>query len=287
MPFRAWCVAVAIGLTAASVSGTGYGQSYPQDPNRAEYPQNYSAIADLPFHVSSDGETADPGCDKGHDDRKSDLCAQWKAADAAADSAHVAWLQFWIGSTVSALTLLAAIAAAVYAGAAAHHTASSVTVAENLGRRGLRAYMDVHAAQWGHSDDKPPASLRDIQARITVRNAGQTPAKNVVITRREKTIGTFIATEAIILESIASARTDDSNFSVEAGGVVGYKIDNIANAEEAHALMTGEAHCYFMGRITYTDVFDKPQESTWCLRVENFGTDRVRIFPYKYGNRTT
>lgn len=287
MPFRAWCVAVAIGLTAASVSGTGYGQSYPQYPEHTEYPQNYSAVADLPFHPALDAPTSDAGCDKDHDDRKSDLCAQWKAADAAADSAEAAWLQFWAGSIIGILTLLAASAAAVYARAAANHTASSVSVAENLGRRGLRAYIDVHAAQWGHADDRAPASLRDLQARLTIRNAGQTPAKNVVLTRRERTIGASVVTEARILDAIASAEAADGSFSIEAGGVVGYKVDNIASAEEAQALITGEAHCYFMGRVTYTDVFDQHHESTWCLRVENFGTDRVRIFPYKYGNRTT
>lgn len=69
----------------------------------------------------------DNGCKAGKDDRSSDLCAQWKAADAASDAA---WWTFFaaittvIGVIVGGFTLVAAGFAALYAKDAA--TAASV-----------------------------------------------------------------------------------------------------------------------------------------------------------------
>lgn len=69
-------------------------------------------------------KAADPNlpCEKGKDNRRSDLCAQWKAADAANLAAQVA-LRVGIGGLlVGALTLAAAVAAALFARKAALET---------------------------------------------------------------------------------------------------------------------------------------------------------------------
>ena len=68
-------------------------------------------------------ETTD--CAKGTDDRRSDLCAQWKAADAAAQAADAADSTVtigWFGLALAAITMGAAIAAAYFAKKAAEHT---------------------------------------------------------------------------------------------------------------------------------------------------------------------
>ncbi|ESZ03437.1 hypothetical protein X736_25485 [Mesorhizobium sp. L2C089B000] len=54
------------------------------------------------------------------------MCAQWKAADAAQQSAN--WTT--IGAIVGAFTLAAAMAAAYYAKEAARHTQRSADIAE-------------------------------------------------------------------------------------------------------------------------------------------------------------
>ncbi|HEX8414682.1 MAG TPA: hypothetical protein VF637_12475 [Sphingomicrobium sp.] len=46
------------------------------------------------------------GCDQDTDDRTSDLCAQWKAADSAEESADWAARAFWLGGLGTALLLL-------------------------------------------------------------------------------------------------------------------------------------------------------------------------------------
>ncbi|MGD9811190.1 MAG: hypothetical protein AB7U35_07625 [Sphingobium sp.] len=67
----------------------------------------------------------DKPCSKGDDYRDSDLCAQWKAADAAKSAADAAWWIGGFGLLIGAFTLGAAVAAAIYARSAAIHTKTS------------------------------------------------------------------------------------------------------------------------------------------------------------------
>jgi len=72
-------------------------------------------------------------CKAGQDNRNSDLCAQWKAADAAKESADWARQSYWLilaGTVIGFMTFCAAIAAAIYAGQAAVHTRRSADIAE-------------------------------------------------------------------------------------------------------------------------------------------------------------
>ena len=77
-------------------------------------------------------------CKQGYGNRSSDLCAQWKAADASASAADAAWLVGAIGSVIGLLTLGAAAAAAIFARDAARHTESGAGQAE--GRQGCRRH---------------------------------------------------------------------------------------------------------------------------------------------------
>ena len=77
-------VVVAIGLG---------GLQQPYQPGRVDSGQASSGAqvpspAAPPSQPSPDIE--DPGCERDQDDRSSDLCAEWKAADAARSSANAA-----------------------------------------------------------------------------------------------------------------------------------------------------------------------------------------------------
>jgi len=94
-----------------------------------------------------------------------DLCAQWKAADAASDSAWWAWA----GGVLGMLSL-AGVCAAL---ALAFH---SNWIARDTAKRQLRAYIHVEGL-----------SIRDVsvgkipRGHVRFINAGQTPAYNVSI----------------------------------------------------------------------------------------------------------
>lgn len=80
-------------------------------------------------------EAKDQGCQRGLEERKSDLCAQWKAADAATSAANAAWVLGILGALIGAATLIAAAKAAIYAKEAARHTEAGA----NEARRGADA----------------------------------------------------------------------------------------------------------------------------------------------------
>lgn len=98
-------------------------------------------------------------CNPGDDKRDSDLCAQWKAADAATDSARWTYVGNWIGG-VSGLLVLVALGFAFEANKIARDTA----------KRQLRAYLTVEPG----GINIPENGMHRVP--LNVINNGQTPA---------------------------------------------------------------------------------------------------------------
>lgn len=98
-------------------------------------------------------------CKPGDDRRHSDLCAQWKAADAAADSAWWAWVSGLVGGG----SLLGVILALLL-------TFHSNWIARDTAKRQLRAYVSYQKLTLSEAN----MVTRNIQ--IEWINAGQTPA---------------------------------------------------------------------------------------------------------------
>lgn len=118
-------------------------------------------------------------CERGNDQRQSDLCAQWKAADAANKAAD---LTFWfgiIGSIIGFLTLSAAVAAAWFARKAARHGERGSDAAEEglahmrkTSEMELRPY--VHMVELVSEVEDSLLLLTDLALRL--KNHGSTPA---------------------------------------------------------------------------------------------------------------
>lgn len=109
-------------------------------------------------------------CERGFDNRRSDLCAQWKAADAAIEGAKWAMWTFF----VTAGAFIAAGAAAIYAQRAAIATERTADIARATGEAQVRAYLGVEKT---YIDS--PAGVKGATAlvRIGVRNSGNSPAR--------------------------------------------------------------------------------------------------------------
>ena len=106
----------------------------------------------------------EPACDPAIEKRDSDLCAQWKAADATADSASSTWWGIWI-SGLSGLLVLAAL----------YLTFRSNQIARDTAKRQLRAYVShVEYVMKHHHDSRGNLVNHDITAIWL--NGGQTPA---------------------------------------------------------------------------------------------------------------
>jgi len=165
-----------------------------------------AAIEKQPVATDPDG-----GCQPGHEDRQSDLCAQWKAADAAADSAYWTFWTFILSVAGLALgggTLFAAWRAAHWAKEAAKETKRTADLAESAanessgalviaernahatselaritaehGRMGLRAYLDIVSAEYSRDEASDKDGMICVGFNISIKNFGNTPAFNVI-----------------------------------------------------------------------------------------------------------
>jgi hypothetical protein len=155
-----------------------------------------NSLSDISASLKEANQRPDPNqpCEKGSDDRNSDLCAQWKAADSAEASSIWTERTFYLGvlgGIIGLLTLGAAAAAAFYARQAALHTESGanearraadaaeegLALANRTNEIQLRAYIRNVSESFTRSE--PDSTTLDFKFKF--RNVGQTPAKNVVV----------------------------------------------------------------------------------------------------------
>lgn len=179
---------LAVGLALA---GPGYGQeaSGDQQKTRNQIDTQLERIA-AAIEKQPVASAPDSGCEPGQENRQSDLCAQWKAADAAAESARWAFWTFFAtiaGLAIGGGTLLAAWRAAHWAKKAADHTqtgtieakraadAAEKSVAETrrIGEAQVRCYLSAEKARIVQLQDGK------IIAYCTIRNTGSSPAIDV------------------------------------------------------------------------------------------------------------
>jgi hypothetical protein len=107
-------------------------------------------------------------CEAGNDQRESDLCAQWKAADAADRAALFGGLSI-IGIVIAILLTL-----------------QSNSIARDTAKRQLRAYVSIHGYH--------ASMISRGTFEFTVKNAGTTPAYKVTVTYKfhlEDKVGNF------------------------------------------------------------------------------------------------
>lgn len=115
-------------------------------------------------------------CPEGTDDRQSDLCAQWKAADAAKQAASAAErsnIMGKIGLWFGAATTVAAIAAAFFAFRAAEQARRSADAAH----ADLRPWFSVEMSPTEFSS--LDSTNLDVTLGVKIRNIGKSPGRLV------------------------------------------------------------------------------------------------------------
>ena len=202
----------------------------------------------------------DRGCDQGKDERNSDLCAQWKAADAARDAAKYAFWSLWIGITGTVLlvwTLLETRKAAI---------------------REQRAYVRVEPAPSGSIEAGKPVCIP-----MNAINYGTTPAvdlsiMSVAVVRPPDWNWSnepgFDGTADQVRPRATLHPDSPFLFKVEMDGRLPKPI--------YESIMEGRAVVFARGTILYRDVFGKKRKTTF--QIEFHGRDeeidggrRVRI----------
>lgn len=114
----------------------------------------------------------DEGCEAGNDDRKSDLCAQWKAADAASKTVLIGWWQVGL----SFVTMLAAAGAVLYA----KHAADAARAANQFTRDAERPWIFVDSVfQIEGAEIAQDGKKIGMATKTTLTNEGSTIAVDV------------------------------------------------------------------------------------------------------------
>lgn len=184
-----WSIVAALAglaLSGASPPQANNAENAQATPNKVE-----PALSDIATSLRKANEPSplEQPCDKGDDQRSSDLCAQWKAAEAADSAANAAWVFGALGSLIGLLTLAAAAAAAYFARKAAVETekganaaigaVAETRAANEIARQAnewmLRPYVALtEGRDWS---EEPFSSESRLYFRV--KNFGQTPARNV------------------------------------------------------------------------------------------------------------
>ena len=214
--------------------------NYPNEERHQEYRYTDKDIADAQISARPDmpkSKKYKAPCEKPYGKDESDLCAQWRAAKAAENSAFWAKWGFWI-AIVGAVGIVAALLL----------TIDSNRIARDTARRQLRAYMVVDTVTGDIGSDGITARLRWI-------NCGQTPAFDV-----SGDVKLHISTEP---------NFDDISIRNQAkttvGAGKGFSISDALPYSEFENKSGDTEEIWFCARLVYNDVFGIEHKTEGCF----------------------
>jgi hypothetical protein len=193
-------------------------------------------------------------CEPGDDQRDSDLCAQWKAADAAANAAWWAAVGTWV-SGGSGLLVLAALYLAF----------QSNRIAGDTAKRQLRSYVNV-------SKFEPSAYCvgQAFSTRVHFSNKGQTPAHDVIVraylARRQLPLDTATLGDQPITgwgSKTTLANGDPLSANVRFGHSV--------SEDEIAAFRDEKIGIYVYGWVSYKDIFGEKHITKYRAALQQDG----------------
>lgn len=192
-----------------------------------------------------------PPCREGEDNRQSDLCAQWKAADAADSASRAAWVFGILGMLIGAATLIAAIKAAQYARKAAIHTETGANEAKRTADAAIEAVELTRAQSHPHiSVEELTCTIEKdvLKVTVTLKNAGQTSAERFyVYTSAQYTVETG--------EIERFERAMFKHGTLAPGSPTSVTAPLVLELERVHALKAGEAVVRVELNVPFFDVF--------------------------------
>lgn len=210
----------------------------------------------------------DPGCPDRKDDRHSDLCAQWKAADAAADASWWAMAAFYLGVAGTAGLLLSIhyTRRAVAAAAVANTTAREGIEAEKAAQRPWVIYDRLDVPWIRQAANQPPVS---VAFWMKWRNYGTSPAFQCYSYQEYKVVP-IEAPPPVFNREVEPPAT---YMAVGPGGEAsGYPIR--LTPQEYSDLCNNRVKVFYYNRIMYRDqhTLDKLRVSENCLCIVLHGS---------------
>ena len=230
--------------------------------------ENIAAAYDKQAERAERSQESNP-CKPGDDKRDSDLCAQWKAADAAADSAW--WAA--VGSFASAISTVLVLLALYLA-------FRSNSIARDTAHRQIRAYLSVENLE-------VRTTSTEIEIKPFIRNSGESPARDVIckIDMQFQLSGGWDPSlkEFAVFEDRQGDRTEGFGVIPKGGGVSpsGFLAWMVSNPQPISggipAIYKDGQGVYLMvyarGTINWRDVFNKEHEIHFSAYVSSWAVD--------------
>lgn len=276
MSFRAWCFAIAITL---ALSAPGHAQNVPasEDQPSAENAtadgQNQSAEHQSPTIAPT---TALQGIERAIRDLKAEIDQveqerqrenSRRDLDAQESMAHWAEWMFYAAFATTVLTtfaLWAIVRTLHHTKRAADSAQQAVKVTREVGRDQSRAYVHVERAEFSQSDDEAAEVDFACTVKLTVLNAGQTPAKRFEV---------YASCETTIPSRITEI---DRDACVHKGGwsALGAGKEITIYPRMTHARPVAKLHqVHVFGYIEYETFFGEAFQSEFS-HFRNFGVDQ-------------
>ena len=297
---RALACALALSLTAlVFMPPAVLGQDAPADEATTEETATEDAAAeDTPTEdtAAEDTATEDVAAEDAAEEKKawnvaapceniqhpyeSDLCQQWRAAEAAESSARLTRLLAWIAA-IATLLLMLMFVPLVMALQAARRTArddAPVPVSSGggggAGEEELRAYVDVDKLEFIET----PESEGVVKVKVVFRNSGQTPAFNIKSTAA---VGIRDVSNEDLLpvmrlperSALDSARPRLGRDATDTDIVTCESTPSLADR-----VMGGDATILVWGVVEYLDVFDRTHKTAFQYLCNADTLDTGQIF---------
>ena len=235
---------VALGLAGASLPPPEQQRGAQQTEGR-----NQTSAPTLPIRVVVENAEEDRGCEDRRDNLSSDLCAQWKAADAAKESATWTRLTFWAGVLGTVFLVW------------------TLWETRQAAQREQRAYVRVEP-----SGEGAVKAGQRIRLPLKVDNYGTTPARD-------------LSFQQCIVVRKTGWTWDDEPKGVEEGNrtyitlhpgspmMVAIEMDDPLPEDVHGAICRGEACVFAKGTVHYRDVFGQKRKTV--ISMEFSGDDCV------------
>ena len=159
---------------------------------------------------------------------------------------------------------------------------SALKESRTNGQAQVRAYLHVVDVQVLEHGMKLPRVISryggdvPFKAQVVFKNAGQSPARNVIINMRVKTVE---RERLEIFDRAAKGGRQEIIPSVAAQGQFSMRIDNILSGDEFICLRTDKCVCVILIEFNYLDVFKIRASENYVLVSSQFGRKDARFSP--------
>lgn len=233
------------------VSAAANNSQPPQQRNPAERQQSSNEIEQAANTMASairnpqEAPEHDTGCEDRQDRRSSDLCAQWKAADAARDAAsYSGWtlLVSTFGTILLVWTLWETRATA---------------------RRELRAYVSIKPTKL-----RLDSKTGSVDVLLTIRNDGNTPAYRLAHRGAFLITAEPSAEHEVMRQRLPQKRNQLDGMSLAVGGEYDRCLvegERPLTREELKAIASGVASFFVFGFVKYKDTFGYLRSTRYCF----------------------